>query len=76
MSATYVKDGKVVVCISGAEFDARNMWSGRWRSIWECGIEGDEVAMKGTFKVDVHFCEPLSVPKTLARFHTFVAGHL
>ena len=26
MSATYVKDGKVVVCISGAEFDARNMW--------------------------------------------------
>ena len=57
MSATYVKDGKVVVCISGAEFDARNMWSGRWRSQWECAIEGDEVQLKGTFKVDVHFYE-------------------
>ena len=57
ISATYAKDGKVVVCISGAEFDARNMWSGRWRSVWECGIEGDAVEMKGTFKVDVHFYE-------------------
>jgi capping protein alpha len=57
MSATYVKDGKLVVCISGAEFDARNMWSGRWRSLWECAIEGDEVQLKGTFKVDVHFYE-------------------
>jgi capping protein alpha len=57
MSASYVKDGKIMVCISGAEFDARNMWSGRWRSMWECAIEGDEVQLKGTFKVDVHFYE-------------------
>ena len=47
MSATYAKDGKVVVCISGAEFDARNMWSGRWRSTWTCTVEGDNVGMEG-----------------------------
>jgi capping protein alpha len=58
-SATYATKGgsSIVVCISGAEFDARNMWSGRWRSTWECTVEADQLSLKGTFKVDVHFYE-------------------
>ena len=57
ISSTYVKDGKVVICISGAEFDPRNMWSGRWRSMWTCNVESDNISLDGVFKVDVHFYE-------------------
>jgi len=57
ISATYAKAGKIVICISGAEFDQGNMWSGRWRSTWNCAIDGDSITLSGDFKVHVHFYE-------------------
>jgi len=56
-TATYAKGGKLLICISAAEFDARNMWSGRWRSSWTCTVEADNIAIEGEFHVDTHFYE-------------------
>ena len=46
-----------MICISRAEFDARNMWSGRWRSCWTCTVEGDNIGLEGLMSVDTHFYE-------------------
>lgn len=55
--ATYASPGVVTVCISGAEFDSKNMWSGRWRSTWVCKQDGADMNLTGTMQVHVHFYE-------------------
>lgn len=56
-TGVFVKGGAIVICISVAEFNAKNMWSGRWRSVWTCTVVDDEIMLKGEFKVHVHFYE-------------------
>lgn len=59
-NATYgvfSSEGKIVVCISTAEFNKNSFWSGRWRSTCECKLGGDEVDMTGKIETNCHIYE-------------------
>jgi len=56
-SGVFSQGDGMVLCIATSNYDAKNMWSGRWKSAWSCTFADDEVVMKGNFSVHVHFYE-------------------
>jgi len=51
--------GTVVVnaCIEDHQFQPKNYWNGRWRSIWTMVISSGMVEYRGILKVQVHYYE-------------------
>eukprot|EP01115_Flamella_aegyptia_P008242 TRINITY_DN3412_c0_g1_i3.p1 TRINITY_DN3412_c0_g1~~TRINITY_DN3412_c0_g1_i3.p1 ORF type:complete len:223 (+),score=70.44 TRINITY_DN3412_c0_g1_i3:139-807(+) len=45
------------VCISSSKFNPNNFWTGRWRSVWTCTINGNNIKLEGNIKLLVHYYE-------------------
>merc|ERR1712170_279996 len=45
------------ICISSSKFNPNNYWTGRWRSVWTCTINGNNVKIEGNIKLLVHYYE-------------------
>merc|ERR1712076_231772 len=47
----------VVLCIEDHQFQPKNFWNGRWRSVWTIREDGGQVEVTGILKVQVHYYE-------------------
>merc|ERR1739846_175912 len=56
--STVNDEGKAIVaCIEDHQFQPKNFWNGRWRSVWTIREEGGQVEVTGILKVQVHYYE-------------------
>lgn len=52
------ENGKaVVLCIEDHQFQPKNFWNGRWRSVWTVREDGGQAEITGILKVQVHYYE-------------------
>jgi capping protein alpha len=56
--STVNDDGKaIVVCVEDHQFQPKNYWNGRWRSVWTVQLEHGSAEVTGLLKVQVHYYE-------------------
>lgn len=56
--STVNDDGKaIVVCVEDHQYQPKNYWNGRWRSIWTVQLEHGSAEVTGLLKVQVHYYE-------------------
>jgi len=48
---------EITVCIEDHEFQSRNHWGGRWRSLWKIEIQGSRATIEGLLRIQVHYYE-------------------
>lgn len=62
VSAVYARNQgsalTVICCIEDHQFQPKNFWNGRWRSVWTVNMVGGSTAeVRGLLKVQVHYYE-------------------
>lgn len=59
--STHLEDGSkaIVACIEDHQFQPKNYWNGRWRSIWTVSLsdDGQQGDVSGLLRVQVHYYE-------------------
>ncbi|KAG6464129.1 F-actin-capping protein subunit alpha [Manduca sexta] len=48
---------QLVACIEDHQFQPKNYWNGRWRSVWSLTVGGGAAELRGTLRVQVHYYE-------------------
>jgi capping protein alpha len=56
-SVTDTGSEAVIVCVEDHQFQPKNYWNGRWRSIWTVVVSGNQAEVSGVLKVQVHYYE-------------------
>ncbi|CAH2240880.1 jg9617 [Pararge aegeria aegeria] len=47
----------LVACIEQHQFQPKNYWNGRWRSVWSLTLGGGAAELRGALRVQVHYYE-------------------
>ncbi|CAH0724168.1 unnamed protein product, partial [Brenthis ino] len=47
----------LVACIEDHQFQPKNYWNGRWRSVWSLTVGGGATELRGMLRVQVHYYE-------------------
>lgn len=55
VSAVYLKDAVMTVCIVSNKYNPTNFWNGRWRSEWKCKVGSSSAS--GVLRANVHYYE-------------------
>jgi len=56
--STVNDDGKaIVICVEDHQFQPKNFWNGRWRSVWTVQLDNGSAEVTGLLKVQVHYYE-------------------
>ena len=69
-ASVFIVEDDYVICISATTVDAKNFYSGRWRSVWRVAFEDDSNAkLSGVMKIHCHYYEDGNVQMSTTGEH-------
>ena len=67
--SVYAKGNKITIAITGERVNLRNMYSGKWNSVWNIDVasSGDKATVSGDIKVHNHYFEEGNIQMQTAK---------